>query len=440
MSGRRTGRLLAAALSVVTLAVAVAACGSSSASSPSSTPAASNAASSGTQAATQPSAGTTKLSGSPVKIMVLATVGNPTFNIPEAFSGAQAAALALNKAGGINGHPVKIIQCNAQFNANIATSCIHTAVADHVVAVESLDLYGTAWVPILAKADIPYLPKVQSPIDWTSPDSYPTDGEGESEDLGVAVEAHAAGAKTMAMAVQSLAPVQYTANQIGQVWTKSYGGKVLGSVSVPTTATTFTAVVQKLRTLNADFVTLAGTSGDIAGILQAAAQSGYRPPDGWGTYGGPMTPIELKTLQGEANGVWTDAPLPPAGASAMFPGIKLFNSEMDAATAAGIPNATPLNRSDSAISFWASTQALAAVGDHIHGPVTAKSMTAQLNKTKNLPVADNLFDYSPGSRGPAGFPRITNEASVYIGKIQNGSWAPISKTPTPTLPLLIKAS
>src|SRR4051794_10278770 len=80
-------------------------------------------------------AGSATAQRTPVKLMVIAPVATPIQNVPDAEAGAQAAAAAINKAGGINGRAIQIEFCNTRSAVNAATQCARQAVSDQVVAV-----------------------------------------------------------------------------------------------------------------------------------------------------------------------------------------------------------------------------------------------------------------------------------------------------------------
>ena len=86
----------------------------------------------------------------PVKVMVTGTFESQAFNFPESVDGAQAAAKAVNDAGGIRGHKLEIVVCNDQFDPNVAKKCARDAVTQKVAAVTvGLSLLEQNVVPIL---------------------------------------------------------------------------------------------------------------------------------------------------------------------------------------------------------------------------------------------------------------------------------------------------
>jgi ABC-type branched-subunit amino acid transport system substrate-binding protein len=110
----------------------------------------------------------------PVTIMVIAPADNAIFNVPEVFGGAKAAAMAINKAGGIGGAKVNIVECNDFANVNSATTCARKAIADHVDAVLAPDAsFEETAIPLLAAAHISFIGSGSLPQEQTSANSFP---------------------------------------------------------------------------------------------------------------------------------------------------------------------------------------------------------------------------------------------------------------------------
>jgi hypothetical protein len=119
---------------LVVSAMALAACSSSSSKTSGGT-----TTTSGGATTVAPSSGTTTPAatptGAPIKIMQTGTNTSSVFGFPETAAGAQAAAKAINSAGGIGGRPVTIVVCNDQFQSTVAVQCANQAVSSHVSAV-----------------------------------------------------------------------------------------------------------------------------------------------------------------------------------------------------------------------------------------------------------------------------------------------------------------
>src|SRR4051812_23210222 len=112
----------------------------------------------------------------PIKLFVIAPVATPIQNYPDAQAGAEAAAAAINKKGGIKGRKIQIGFCNTRSNANQAVACARQAVSEKAVAVVThISTLTNLEIPILQQAKIPSvgLQTNGNAIDWTNPYSYP---------------------------------------------------------------------------------------------------------------------------------------------------------------------------------------------------------------------------------------------------------------------------
>src|SRR2546423_1434877 len=124
----------------------------------------------------------------PIKLMVIAAVATPIQNYPDAKAGAEAAAAAINKAGGVKGRPIEIEFCNTQSQANVATACDRQAVADGVVAVVGhSSTLTTLEEPILQQGGVPDvgLFSFGNAVDWTNPNVFPLVGGVAASYMGI---------------------------------------------------------------------------------------------------------------------------------------------------------------------------------------------------------------------------------------------------------------
>lgn len=128
--------------------------------------------------------GSTKASGSAgsaanTDTIALTTFGQfdaPVFSYPEAPVIQQAVVAAVNKAGGVNGHQIKLQTCNDQNVQTVAVSCVRDAIgSDAVALLTPFDRYGDAITPLLAQANLVLVGNTASTVgDFTSPISVPT--------------------------------------------------------------------------------------------------------------------------------------------------------------------------------------------------------------------------------------------------------------------------
>jgi hypothetical protein len=127
--------------------------------------------------------------------MAEAGVDTPQGSFPGALAAAQGAAMAINKAGGINGHPIDVITCNNENTPAGATKCAEQAVAQKVAADVGEDPYGPVTGPIFAKAGIPLSTEALAGTDLNSNVNYPIGGGSWAELVGMPLAAKAAGAE-----------------------------------------------------------------------------------------------------------------------------------------------------------------------------------------------------------------------------------------------------
>jgi branched-chain amino acid transport system substrate-binding protein len=290
----------------LTLAFVAASCGDDSGSSADTT--SGGAATTGAAAATTAAAETTttvELTGPPIKMMVMFE-GTGAVATPEVADGAKAAADAINAAGGIDGSPIVLENCDLKNDPNAATACGNQAVSDGVVAVVSpVSANAGQYFPILEKAQIPVVGNVPAAAaDFTSVDSFPLYGGIVSASAGLALElATLAGSKAVSLARIDLA----AASAIGIFANQALsplGLKVINDVSIPVGAPDMSTYVASVLQGGTDGV-LVGLSGqDATNFIIALKQSNPNIPISATTtdFAGVV-----KALGDAANGIYVTA-------------------------------------------------------------------------------------------------------------------------------------
>jgi branched-chain amino acid transport system substrate-binding protein len=84
----------------------------------------------------------------------------------------KASVVAANASGGIHGHKIDLIVCDAQANQNAAAACGQQAVSDHAIAVIDDSGEEDTMFPYLQAAHIPTFDNGGLPLTWTSPVSF----------------------------------------------------------------------------------------------------------------------------------------------------------------------------------------------------------------------------------------------------------------------------
>lgn len=106
-------------------------------------------------------------SGEPIKIMTIGPLTGTT-QLPGLEDGAQAAAKAINDAGGVNGRPIEIIACDDRYDPNRTQACARQAVSEGVVAVTGIPQVGKSLMPAIEAAGIPVMTAGASPDEYNS--------------------------------------------------------------------------------------------------------------------------------------------------------------------------------------------------------------------------------------------------------------------------------
>jgi ABC-type branched-subunit amino acid transport system substrate-binding protein len=219
-------------------------------------------------------------SGSPVKIMATGILSTPAANFAESVNGAEAAADAINKAGGISGHPIQIISCNDNLNAADAISCAREAIADHVIAYAGGDEpFDTGVFPYLQSAGIPWVGPLQNtPVTGTSSYSFPLEGESdvtstESGKLSVQKGGNRVVIIQLADSPASVFSATFIASGV-----KSAGGTVAKLIGAPIETVNWSSYAAQAMNADPDAISCACSPQGTPQLLQALRQAGYNGP------------------------------------------------------------------------------------------------------------------------------------------------------------------
>ncbi|MFZ0666038.1 MAG: ABC transporter substrate-binding protein [Acidimicrobiales bacterium] len=368
-------------------------------------------------------AATSKTHGAPVKLLVMYQFqGDPVAQHPEVGAGAEAAAQAINAAGGINGHPVQIITCDIHDSATQEEACAQEAVTDKVTAVAgSLFESGAQSIPVLQKAGIPIIGSlgVYTPEELSNPDVWPLMGGAVTTYPAIPYLAAKQGLKRIAVVANPGTGL----NELIQAQASRAGMTYVGTVSVPLTASDYSSYVEQLKTLNPQIIVQVVSTTASAEMMQDGQQLGLNAI--WANQTLNIDVNNLGTFGATANGMYITSSFPPATAGAQFPGIATFNTEMDAAGKAGIGN-TGI-RSAQAVTSWLAVHAIALVAKGTTGLLTASGLVSALHNATTVNV-EGLLNWQPNASGPTDFPRVTN-SNVYLDKVESGKLVLVSPTP-----------
>jgi ABC-type branched-subunit amino acid transport system substrate-binding protein len=361
-----------------------------------------------------------KTQADPITIFVTAPVATPIENYPDAMAGAEAAAAAFNKAGGLNGSEIKLSFCNTQSNPNVAQSCARQAVSEKAVAV--IGYPGTQsplMIPILKAAGIPVIGFRSSgnAIDWTDPTVFTPVGGPASAYQALPFALKTLGKKRFFISYQDVPAAANNAKNALRA-SKIAGIPVVGSMVLPGATTDFAPYVQKLRDANPDAVMFINSPGVSGGLMRAAEALGVKPL--WAHNSGSIGEPEAAQIGDPSKNMLIASDYPSFRDAAAYPGIRKFLADMKAAG----KDSEPVNLKVTGISTWVTMYLLQNLAKGINGQITNVNLTAALKKATKPINIQGLINWAPGAKGPAAIPRWSN-IGVYFLTFRNGqqvSW------------------
>ena len=401
------------------LAFVAAACGDDSGSSSANTTAGGGAATTAAAGTTAAGAATTAaaettttvaLTGPPIKLMVMYE-GTGAVATPEVAEGAKAAADAINAAGGVDGSPIVLENCDLKNDPNAATACGNQAVSDGVVAVVSpVSANGAQYYPALEKAQIPVVGDVPaSAADFTSPASFPLYGGIVSASGGLANElATLAGAKAVSLARIDLA----AASAIGIFANQALaplGLKVVNDISIPVGAPDMSTYVASVLQNGTDGVLVGLAGQDATNFIIALRQSNPNIP-----ISATTTDFDgvRKALGDAANGIYVTAFFNNADTDATG-----FGKYQAAMAAAGFKSLTEFRPN-----AYSAVQVVAQVLQGLPEK-TAAALYAKLPTVTGLKV--DLLPPLQFTKPAGAIPRVFNVCG-YFQQLENGEFKTLS--------------
>jgi ABC-type branched-subunit amino acid transport system substrate-binding protein len=408
--------------------LALSACSSSPSSTASSNTASSNSASSNSAAAT----------GSTIQIGVIAPATGPVA-YPDIEGAAAGAVRALNSAGGIGGHPVKLDFCDTALNPNQEQSCARQMVSDGVIATAG-DFTPAAEpqvIQILANAGIPSVGTWTFSSEGTSsPYSFPfLDNNFFNNAAQVDWGMKAAGKRVAEVRVD-IPSTSTWGTFVGKA-VKYLGGTLTASIAVPATATDLASQAAAVLASKPDVVNINLSDSALVSLVNNMDQLGYTGK--FVTTSGTPTAADLQSLGSRANQVLYVSPFAPGSAAAEIPGVEQFVTAMAAEHSAGDSNAptdTTYVRAE-AVNAYVAVTAIAKVADAAKA-TDAKSLKAALDAASGVNLGGLIPPWTPGTSLFSQLSRISNGFFFFVS--WNKGTPDLSSTTPTDVTAIVKAS
>ncbi|WP_310962510.1 ABC transporter substrate-binding protein [Nocardioides terrisoli] len=390
---KATGKAIVALAGATVISLAVVGCGSSNSGG--------DAGAKSSAAASAPT-----LTGDPVLIGSMYPLTGQGLNEQTWLAGAKAAVAGINQRGGINGHPVKLDQCDDGNDPNKATACARKFIKDKVIAVAGgVTLFGDKMTPILQNAGIAQigiLPIV--PAEYSSPTVFPLDTAGLGTVGGGLYALKKIGAET----VYIVAPYSGAASDAAIAFTEknaaAAGLTVKGVAHVPPSATDYTQYAQAAISSGADAVFTNLAPAQLIPFTRAAQQLNAHFKLGTD---GEASPGDYKSLgMLGSSAVYASSYPPISGDTERFPALATYNADMDAELASGDSNAEKDKRTSFTQRAWLAVSVTAQLAEKLEKPDAAGILKA-LRTEKNIETG-MIPAWTPSAKGPTGYRSISN--------------------------------
>ena len=190
----------------------------------------------------------------------------------------QAWADSVNAAGGIDGHPVKLITEDDTGNPGTGLTDAQTLVSDHVDAVADLSLVDQTFESTLEAAKIPVVGALtyEGPF-GTNPDFYPEAETNDANGVSVISVAKAAGATNLANIYCAEAAICAQSVPVYEAAGKKLGVPVIYNAAISATAPNYTAQCVAAQQAHVTSIFIGEAAPLIIKLAGDCAAQGYNP-------------------------------------------------------------------------------------------------------------------------------------------------------------------
>lgn len=350
-------------------------------------------------------------SESVVKVGLMAAVGTPTSAVPSAPSALAAGIRALNKRGGLNGHPVKMVFCNDKADPNEASRCAREMVDEGVVAITGgYQLFDNNSQPILERAGIPMIGI--NPLNaelFNAENVYLTGVPGlvaYQALLGYAVK-------------QDLLPVAVAfadnpsglafAGLLEDTFKEMSGGEgFAASVPVASNTADYGPIAGSIEAAQPKSVLMVVSAPQQQGLMRAL---GSRGSDVAAYLAAPSLSLREIRERGELADRMVFAQSIPG---LNHDELAQFREELEAQAATGDDRASLETLSPVAVDAWVALQALEQVTKG-QETTTAETVTKALNNAKDVELGSGFAPWTPTKPGLKGLSRVSNTNVWFVG-------------------------
>jgi branched-chain amino acid transport system substrate-binding protein len=334
-----------------------------------------------------------------------------------------ASARALNRAGGLHGHPLGVVVCNDKTDPNLALSCARQMVDDGVVAiVGGASFNDNLSQPVLQAANIPMIAAIPiSNAAYNGPNVFVPEVPSLVSYKVLALYAHFKGLEPQVPVVADnsggrslLADTSATLAQAGGSFA---GSPLFINQATVTDFTPFAVAVDQRHPASVFALTNVRAWSS---LLQSLASDGTSAKYLLSAPAFALT--DIRAIGALGNKVITDQGYPPFNDPRMSGFIKTIKAEQDR----GDLNVDPSALSDQDMDPWLGLQILFKVTKGMKN-ITGANIIDALHRSGPIKAAPFLT-WNPQTRGDPNFTSISNTSGYIVG-YNNGQQVLLIKHP-----------
>lgn len=361
-----------------------------------------------------------KLAGTPIVTYTFADVNTQGPQYKNIAETARVYGSWINAHGGINGHPLRVKNCDARGTPTAATACARKAVADHAVAViGSFTFTGDAIVPVLKAGNTAYFGMCCpiSPLEFaaTSTNTFST-GNQPLYAVGLVSRAVHDGCKKMVGVIIQGAEIfePFMSNAAKNL------GKTITYVSLPATAQDYSPQVAQATSGGTDCLLMVVSETPYIAWMGPYVQSGAKT-----RMYGPQGNLDQKVIAAAPQSATNGSVIAAMFTSLSLPAWKDYRTALTRYRAAKSEYYDTFGGQGT----WAGYLAFTQIAKAMKGPINNRTFLAAARKAKvNLPGILPPIDFTkPWGKigGPKGLYRLFNRSVVY-NQVQNGKIIPLT--------------
>ena len=374
-----------------------------------------------TSAACGSSSAGTAASQSSYPLVYIGDESNTGGQATPALNAFKADIAAANAHGGIHGHPINLIVCDAQNNQNAAAGCGQQAASDHAIAVVDDSGDEDTMFPYLQTAHIPTFDNGGLPLTWTSPVSFIINADFLAVTAGAVALLSRAGCTSFVTVGSEYNSVTNGAiNKQSAEAAKKFGIEDKGSVYAPLTAPDMSPYVTEALNKAPDCIVTQAFGPSEISLLTALAPVTSIKKIALNTAYVASSASQAKAVNALMTRLGSRALLVAGdegtNAASWNPAVRQFVQDHNAYDPSGeISGVAELE--------WSDLQLVIHAADSVYPNVTADGVLKYLNQLRNYrPGLTPAVSFNKPVANPYG-PRIE---AVWVA---NSSWSPTGNSP-----------